>query len=309
MIASLGHAEYPDRAIRLLVPYAPGGTTDMISRMVGQKLSERIGQPVVVDNKPGGAEQIAMNTLKSAPADGYTILISNVGGLSINPSLYGSKLSYDPHRDLVPVSLIASLPSIFFVHPSLPVTTLDELTEYLRKNPDAVSYASSGPGQGSHLAMELYKSLAKVEANHIPYKGGAPALQDLAAGHVKLMVAIGAEGMPFANVGKMRALAVTTPTTSPLFPNLPPAAQSRGLAGFELQTWYGYVAKAGTSPVIVDKLYRSITEVLNDTEIQKKMKDMGVEVLAGTPKALSARMDADTVRWKAVIDSARIKVD
>lgn len=308
MAAALSHAEYPEKPLKVLVPFAPGGTTDAISRIIGQKLSARIGQPVVVDNRPGGSEQIAFSALKGAPADGYTVLITTVGGLAINPSLF-SKLSYDPVKDVVPVSLIASLPSVFFVHPSMPVKTLDELTEYLRQNPGAVNYASSGAGQPSHLAMELYKSMAKVQANHVPYKGGAPALQDLAAGHVQMMIGIGAEGMPFANTGKMKALAVTNLNPTPLFPGLPAAAQAKGLGGFEMPTWYGYVVKAGTAPAQVEKLTQLFTEVLLDPEVRSKMTVMGVEVLAGTPQDLTRRMETDTVKWRGVVNAAGIKLE
>lgn len=308
MTAALSHAEYPDKPLKVLVPFAPGGTTDAISRIIGQKLSSIIGQPVIVDNRPGGSEQIAFNALKGAPADGYTMLITTVGGLAINPSLF-SKLSYDPVKDIAPVSLVASLPSVFFVHPSIPVKTLDELTEYLRQHPNSVTYASSGPGQPSHLSMELYKSMAKVQATHVPYKGGAPALQDLAAGHVQMMIAIGAEGMPFANTGKMRALAVTNLTPTPLFPALPAAAQAKGLAGFEMPTWYGYVMKAGTAPAQIEKLTQLLTQVMQDPEVRAKMTDMGIEVLAGTPQDLKRRMDADTVKWRDVVNAADIKLE
>ncbi|SOZ19514.1 conserved exported hypothetical protein [Cupriavidus taiwanensis] len=302
-------AEYPNKPIRVVVPYAAGGTTDAISRMIGEKLSGKLGQPVVVENKPGGSEQVAMSYVKLAPADGYTIVISTVGGLSVNPSLYGSKLSYNPQKDLVPVVLAASLPSVFFVNPSVPVKTLDELTDYLKKNPGKVNYGSSGPGQPSHLAMELYKSLTGVDVNHVPYKGGAPALQDLAAGHVQVMVAIGAEGMPFVKAGKLKALAVTTATRTPLFPELVPAAESKGMKGFEMPTWYGYLVKTGTSNAIVHRLNVAFNEVLQDKDLRKKMNEMGIEVLGGTPQDLDARIKQDTVKWGKVVHDAHITLE
>lgn len=302
-------AEYPERPIRIVVPYAPGGTTDAISRMVGQKLSINLGQPVVIDNKPGGSEQVAMNVVTKAPPDGYTIMISTLGGLAVNPSLYGSKLSYNPQKDLAPIVMAVSLPSIVFIHPSVPANNISELTAYIKRNPGKVSYGSSGPGQASHLAMEIYKKMTGIDVVHVPYKGGAPALQDLVAGQVQVMVAIGAEGMPFANTGKLKALAVTTPTRTPLYPQLPPVAESEGMKGFDIPVWFAYVAPAGTPKPIIDKLNHAINAVLQDKEIRGKLTDMGIEVVGGTAQALEAQIGADTIKWGKVVRDAGIKLD
>lgn len=303
------YAQFPDKPVRLIVPYAAGGTTDALSRMVGQKLTANLGQPVLIDNRPGGSEQIAMSALTKAPADGYTILVSTMGGLAVNPSLYGSKLSYNPQKDLAPIVMAASLPSVFFVNPSVPAKTISELTAYIKQNPGKISYGSSGAGQSSHLAMEIYKKLTGVDVVHVPYKGGAPALNALVAGDVQVMVAIGAEGMPFANVGKLRALAVTTPTRTPLYPQLPPVADSDGMKGFEMPVWFAYVAPAGTPKPIIEKLNHSINVVLQDQEIRKKLTDMGIEAVGGTPQALESQIRADTIRWGKVVTDAGIKLD
>lgn len=306
---SIASAQYPDKPIRIVVPYPPGGATDAISRMVGQKLTQSLGQPAVVDNRPGGSEQVAMNFVIKAPADGYTIMLSTTGGLTVNPSLYGSKLSYDPQKDLTPIVQVANLPSVVFVHPSMPVKTVAELTEYMRKNPGKVSYASTGPGQPSHLSMELYKNMTGVNAVHVPYRGGAPALQDLVGGQVQAMVAIAGEGMPFANAGKLRALAVAATAPSPLYPQLPPAADAPGLKGFEMPTWFAFMAPAGTPRPVVDRLNKAINEALQDPELRSRLKELGVEPSGGTPEALDARIKADTVKWAKVISAAGIKLD
>lgn len=306
---SIASAQYPDKPIRIVVPYPPGGATDAISRMVGQKLTQSLGQPAVVDNRPGGSEQVAMNFVTKAPADGYTIMLSTTGGLTVNPSLYGSKLSYDPQKDLTPIVQVANLPSVVFVHPSMPVKTVAELTEYMRMNPGKVSYASTGPGQPSHLSMELYKNMTGVNAVHVPYRGGAPALQDLVGGQVQAMVAIAGEGMPFANAGKLRALAVAATAPSPLYPQLPPAADAPGLKGFEMPTWFAFMAPAGTPRPVVDRLNKAINEALQDPELRSRLKELGVEPSGGTPEALDARIKADTVKWAKVISAAGIKLD
>lgn len=307
--SAASYADYPERPIRIIVPYAPGGTTDAISRMVGQKLSASLGQPVLIDNRPGGSEQIAMNAVTKAPADGYTIMISTLGGLAVNPSLYGSKLSYNPQKDLAPIVMAVTLPSIVFVHPSVPANTIGELTAYIKKNPGKVSYGSSGPGQASHLAMEIYKKLTGIDVVHVPYKGGAPALQDLVAGQVQVMIAIGAEGMPFANAGKLKALAVTTPARTPLYPQLPPVADSEGMKGFDIPVWFAYVAPAGIPKAIVEKLNHAINAVLQDKEIRGKLTDMGIEVVGGTAQALEAQIGSDTIKWGKVVRDAGIKLD
>jgi tripartite-type tricarboxylate transporter receptor subunit TctC len=236
-------------------------------------------------------------------------MLSTTGGLTVNPSLYGSKLSYNPQKDLTPIVQAANLPSVVFVHPSMPVKTVAELTDYMRKNPGKVSYASTGPGQPSHLAMELYKNMAGVNAVHVPYKGGAPALQDLVGGQVQLMVAIAGEGMPFANAGKLRPLAVAATTQSPLYPQLPPAADAPGLKGFEMPTWFAFMAPAGTPKPVVDRLNKAINEALQDPDVRSRLKDMGVEPSGGTSEALDARIKADTLKWAKVISEAGIRLD
>ncbi|MDM0089254.1 MULTISPECIES: tripartite tricarboxylate transporter substrate binding protein [unclassified Variovorax] len=306
---AMAQAQFPEKPIRIVVPYPPGGATDALSRMVGQKLTRSLGQPTLVDNRPGASEQVAMNFVTKAPADGYTIMLSTTGGLAVNPSLYGSKLSYRPQEDLTPIVQAASLPSVVFVHPSLPVKTLGELTEHIRRNPGTVSYASTGPGQPSHLAMELYKRMTGVSAVHVPYKGGAPALQDLVGGQVQVMVAIAGEGMPFAAAGKLRPLAVASTTPSPLYPQLPSAADAPGLKGFEMPTWFAFMAPAGTPKAVVDKLNQAINEALQEPDIRTRLSDMGVEPEGGTPEALAARIKADTLKWSKVIAEAGIKLE
>jgi len=307
--AVAAHAEFPDKPIRIVVPYPPGGGTDAISRLIAQKLQTSLGQPTLVDNRPGASEQVAMNFVTKAPADGYTIGLSTTGGLTVNPSLYGSRLTYDPQKDLAPIIHAATLPNVFFVNPNVPVKTVAELTEYLRKNPGKLSYASTGPGQPSHLAMELYKRQAGVSVVHIPYKGGTPALQDLVGGQVEVMVAVAGEGMPFANVGKLRALAVASTSPTALYPQLPAAGETQALKGFDVPVWFAYVAPAGTPKPIINKLNKAINEALSDPEVRAKLATIGIEPGGGTPEALEARIKAETAKWSKVVADAGIKLD
>ncbi|MBS0454160.1 MAG: tripartite tricarboxylate transporter substrate binding protein [Proteobacteria bacterium] len=302
-------ADYPDRPIRIVVPYPPGGASDAVTRLVGQKLSERLKQPVVVDNKPGATEQIGAGFVAKSAPDGYTLLLASTAGLSVNPTLYKGRLPYDPEKDFAPIALVVTLPSVVMVNPKLPVKTFGELTAYLKASPTAVSYASSGAGNPSHLGMELYKRVAGLELTHIPYKGGAPALQDVMSGQVPMMMAIGPESMPMAKAGKLKALAITTARPSPAYPGLPTVSENAGFGGFELLHWFGLLAPARTPDAVIALLNRNVNEILQEPEMKAKLIDMGLEIEGGTPQKLADTMKKDRLKWEKVIADANIRLD
>jgi len=310
-MAFSAHAQpdYPSKPIRLIVPYPPGGSTDAISRLIGSRLSDRLKQPVVIENRGGASEQVASAYVKGQPADGYTVMLTTMGGMTTNPWLYGERLSYNPQKDFTPVILAVTMPSIVMVPPDTPATDIASLTQYFKDSKKPVNYASAGAGTASHLAMELYKRATGVQATHIPFRGGAPAMQALMAGDTQVMIAIGAESMPMAKAGKMKALAVTTHGPSPAFPDLPPVAQTPGLEDFEMPYWYGYVVPAGTPKDIVAKLNKEFDDILHEPETSKTLIEMGVDITGGPPERMAQQIESDTTRWGKVIKDAGITID
>ncbi|HVR55033.1 MAG TPA: tripartite tricarboxylate transporter substrate binding protein [Pseudorhodoferax sp.] len=304
-----GAADYPDKPVRIVVPYPPGGASDTVSRLIGQQLAQRIGQPVLVENKPGATEQIGASFVAKAGADGYTLLLASTAGLSVNPTLYKGRLAYDAEKDFAPIAMLVTLPSIVMVHPSLPVRSFEELTAHLRASPAAVSYASSGAGNPSHLGMELYKRIAALDLTHVPYKGGAPALQDLMSGQVPVMMAIGPESMPMAKAGKLRAIAVTTAKRSAAYPGLAAVAETPGFANFELLHWFGLLAPAGTPPAVVARLNQHVNAILQDPSVKTRLTEMGMEIEGGTAQKLADTVRRDRLKWEKVIADAHIRID
>ena len=301
-------SDYPSKAIKLVVPYSAGGSTDALARLVAEKLTQRLGQPVVVENKPGASEQIAITSVTKAPADGYTLLLSTFSGLAVNPGLYGAKLPYDPLKDLAPVSLAATVPTVVVVHPTVPAKTMAELAAYMKAKPGSVSYASAGNGTPSHLGMESYKKSTGLDAVHVPYKGGAPALQELMGGQVQVMMALAPEAMPLVKSGKLRAVAAATTQRITAYPDLPTVAES-GLKDFELTFWYAFMAPAATPPDVLAKLNQNIDAILQDKDVRARLAEMSLDVVGGAPSRVTDRIKADGARWKKVIDDAGIKVD
>jgi tripartite-type tricarboxylate transporter receptor subunit TctC len=301
-------ADYPNKAIKLIVPYSAGGSTDALARMIGEKLTLRLGQPAIVENKPGASEQIAIVGVTKAPPDGYTILVSTLSGLAVNPGLYGARLPYDPLKDLVPITLAASVPSVVVVHPDVPAKTMAELAAFLKGKSGGASYASAGNGTPSHLGMEYYKKVTGLDAVHVPYKGGAPALQELMGGQVQLMMALAPEAMPLVKAGKLRAVAAATTQRIAAYPDLPTVAES-GLKDFELTFWYAFMAPAGTPADVVAKLNQAINAALQEKDVRARLAEMSLDVVGGPPGRVTDRIKADTAKWKKVIDDAGIKVD
>ena len=301
-------ADYPTKAIRIVVPYAAGGSTDALARMVAEQLGKRLGQAVIVENKPGASEQIAITSVTKAMPDGYTFLLSTLSGLAVNPGLYGPRLPYDPLKDLAPVLLAATVPSVVVVHPSVPVTTMAELGTYLKANQGKVNYASAGNGTPSHLGMEYYKKANGFDPVHVPYKGGAPALQELMGGQVQLMMALVPEAMPMVKSGRLRALAVTSSTRLAAYPDVPTVAEAGG-KDFDMTFWYAFMAPAGTPVDVINKLNSTIDTILRDKDVRARLAEMSLDIAGGPPAKVTELIRSDAAKWKKVIDEAGIKVD
>ncbi|MDM0111492.1 tripartite tricarboxylate transporter substrate binding protein [Variovorax sp. J22R133] len=301
-------ADYPNKPVKIVVPYAAGGSTDTLARVVAERLGKRFGQAVVVDNKPGASEQIAITSVTKAAPDGYTLLISTLSGLAVNPGLYGARIQYNPQKDLAPIVLAATVPSVVVVHPSVPVKNMKELGAYLKSKPGEVSYGSAGAGTPSHLGMEYYKKENGFDPVHVPYKGGAPALNELMGGQVQMMMALVPEAMPMVKSGRMRALAVTTTKRLPAYPDLPTVAESGG-KDFDMTFWYAFMAPAGTPPEIIAKLNEAINGILAEKDVRARLDEMSLDVVGGAPTKVTELIKSDSAKWKKVIDEAGIKVD
>ena len=298
---------YPTKPVSLLIAFPPGGPSDVLSRVVGKKLEQILGQPFIMDNRPGAGGNIAAEAAAHAPADGHTILMGNNSILATNAALY-KKVNFDPEKDFAPISLIGSQANILVVNPNMPVQSLAELIALLRANPGKFNYASSGHGTAAHLAAELFKAEAKVEITHVPYKGGAPALQDVIAGHVHIIFATAASVVPHIKSGKVRALAVTPIQRTAVFPDLA-TIDELGLKGFDATTWHGLVAPAKTPREIVVRLHRATVEALNDPAVRKSLTDLGVDIVGNTPEEFAAYIKAEIPKWTAIVKASGAKLD
>jgi tripartite-type tricarboxylate transporter receptor subunit TctC len=306
-IANAQTPAYPTKPIRLVVPFPAGGATDIFAREVAKHLTETWGQSVVVDNRPGAGGNIGSELVAKAPPDGYTLEMGTVGTHAINASLY-SKMPYDHVKDFVPVILVAGVPNVLVVNPSVPVNSVQELIAYAKANPGKLNFASSGSGTSIHLSGELFKVMAGVQMTHVPYKGSAPALQDLLGGQVQLMFDNLPPSLPQIKAGKLRALAVTSATRAPALPDTPTVAES-GLPGFEASSWFGVLAPAGTSPAIVAKLNAEIAKWLASPEAKEKLAAVGANIGGGTPEDFARHIQSETAKWAKVVKESGAKVD
>ncbi len=297
---------YPTKPVRLIVPWPAGGGTDIVSRTVGQKMSENMAQQVIVENRPGAAAIIGTDFAAKAAPDGYTLLMGNIGPNSANASLY-KKLPYDSIRDFAPVSLVASAPYIMVVHPSVPAKSVKEFIALARSRPGKINYGSGGTGSAPHLATELLKMMARVNLEHIPYKGGAAHTVALLGGEVDLTLNSPLEVLAHARSGKLRALAVTTTTRSPIAPELPTMAEA-GLPGYEFIVWWGVLAPAGTPADIVSKVYSEISRALQAQDVRQRFSSQGVDVVGSTPEKFAAFIKSEVEKWARVVREARIPV-
>jgi tripartite-type tricarboxylate transporter receptor subunit TctC len=297
---------YPSKAVRFIVPYPPGGGVDALARGISPKLSERLGQPIIIDNRGGAGGNIGTEVAARTPPDGYAMMMG-AAALAINASLY-EKLSFDPVKDFTPVSLLASTPNIVTVHPSLPVKNMRELIALAKATKGGINYGSAGNGTTSHLAAELLRSMAKIELVHIPYKGTTGALIALLGGEAPLMLAPALTVLPQIQAGKLRALAITSTRRSSVLPNLPTVAES-GLPGFEASQWYGVLLPAGASAEIIGRLNREIVAVLKLPEVSEALARDGTIAIGSTPAEFAAYLRSEIDKWAKVVKASGARVD
>jgi tripartite-type tricarboxylate transporter receptor subunit TctC len=307
LAAGVAHAQdYPNKPIRIIVPFPPGGPTDLAARIIADTMSKSFNQSTLVENVPGaggvlGSERVA----KSAP-DGYTILMGSSGGLSVAPSLY-SNMSWHPAKDLQTVSLVLKVPGYLAIHPRVPANNVKELIAYLKKNP-RLSYASAGNGTSLHTSMELFKTMAGVFVLHVPYRGSAPAAAALVGGEVDMSMDMGPVIIPHVKSGRLKVLAVTTEQRARALPDVPTMAES-GLPGFSSYAWFGMMTPAGVPRDIVMKLHGQVVKAMDPADVRKRMEDLGSEVVANTPEEFAAFQKSEIEKWGKVIKAAGIKVD
>ena len=299
-------AGYPEKPVRLVVPYSAGGSTDTVARIMSARLSERLGQQIVLDNRTGAGTLIGTEIVARSAPDGYTLLVATPP-TAVNPTLYG-KVPYDLKRDFVAVTNVAGSSNLLVVHPSVPVKSTRELIALLKAAPGKYNFGSSGVGGASHLAMALFESMAGVDVAHVPYKGGAPAVIDLVAGRLSLMMANLTTAQPHIRAGRLRGLGVGTKVRSPLFPDMPTISES-GVPGYEANNWNGIIAPAGTPRPIIERLHREITGVLKEPVIAERMAAAGLEPIGDTPAEFSAYLLAETDKWGKLVKRAGIKAE
>lgn len=308
VLVGVAHAQtYPARSIEWVVPYAAGGGTDVVARTLGQPFSAALGQPVVIVNKPGAATNIGADYLARSKPDGYTVMTADTGTLAANPFLYKA-LPFNAEKDLVSVGLTVRFPMILVANPAFPANTLEEFISWAKQQSAPVSYATPGSGSPHHLATELFGELALIKLSHIPYKGAAPAVQDVMGGQVPFMFVDSATGFAFLNSGKLKAIAVATPTRLKSFPNVPTFSE-RGLKGFEAYAWQGMVVPKDTPAAVIETLNKALQTALANPDAQARLLAMGLEITPSTPAQMTAFANSERTKWSAVIQASGIKVD
>jgi tripartite-type tricarboxylate transporter receptor subunit TctC len=307
MVAAAPAADYPDHPIRFIVPQAAGSATDTVARVLAAELSKNMGQQVIVDDRPGGALTIGLDLVAKSPPDGYTIGMGPIGALAITRHMV-AKLPYNIEKDFQPIAMIARGHLLLAVSPKLPIHSVRELIDYAKKNPGKLTNASSSNGSPGHVGGELFKYMTGTEIVHVPYRGGAPAITDLIAGHVDLMFESLQSIAPFARDGKVRALGVSGAARSPAFPELPTIAEA-GVPGYLAPTWTGVIAPAGVSRPIVDKLNAAINKALTSEAFKEKFAKIGDEPAGGTPEEFAATIRADSAKWSDVVHRSGAKLD
>ncbi len=310
MAVATSHAfgqAWPTKPIKWIVPFAPGGTTDILARTIGEKLSVALGQPVIVENKPGAGGGLGADFVAKAAPDGYTILGGTISTNAINASLY-KDLPYDPVRDFIPITLIARVPNMLVVNNDVPAKNVAELIALMKKSPGKYTFASSGNGTSQHLSGELFKGIAGVDMQHIPYKGSPPALQDVMGGAVTMTFDNITTAWPLAKGGKLRALGVTTAKRSPAAPDVPTLAEA-GLVGYEIGSWQGVFAPAGTPPDIVKRLNAEIVKIINLPDVKEKLLVLGAEPVGNSSEEFTVFVKAEVVKWGDVVKKSGARVD
>jgi tripartite-type tricarboxylate transporter receptor subunit TctC len=302
--AAAAAADYPARPLRLVVPYAAGGSTDLVARIVGMRLSERLGQQVVIDNRTGAGTLIGTDIVAHSVPDGYTLLMATPP-LAVNPALY-PRVPYDLQRDFAAVTNVASSSNVLAVHPSLPAASVRQLIALMKAKPAYYTYGSSGVGGASHLAMALFDSMAGVEAVHVPYKGGAPAVTDLVAGRLALAMANLTTAQPHVRAGRLRALGVGTRARTPLFPELPTIAEA-GVPGYEANNWNGIVVPRGTPRPVIERLQRDVAAILREPATAERLAAGGLDPVGDSPAEFAAYLKAEAAKWGKLVRTASIK--
>jgi tripartite-type tricarboxylate transporter receptor subunit TctC len=301
-IPAVQAADYPTRPVNLVVAFTPGGPSDVLARIIGKKLEQILGQPFVIENRPGAGGNVAAEQVARAAPDGYTLLNGNNSILATNAALY-KNINFDPEADFAPISLIGSQANILVVNPSVPAKTMSELIALVKANPGKYNFASSGHGAAAHLAGELFKSAAKVDIVHVPYKGAAPALQDVIAGHVHMMFATAASVVQHIRDGQVRPLAVTTLKRTAVMPDIP-TVDELGLKGFDATTWHGLVTQSKTPKEVVATLHRATVAALNDAAVKKQLGDLGVDIVGSTPEEFAAYIKSEIPKWTAIVKAS-----
>jgi len=307
LVSSVALAQYPNRPIRVVVPFPAGGTTDILARAASQKMSEAWGQPVIVDNRPGAGGDIGAELVAKSANDGYTLLMGTVGTHAINTALY-AKMPYDHVKDFVPIVLVAGVPNVLVIHPSVPANSVQELIAYGKANPGKLNFASSGAGTSIHLAGELFKVSTGVQMQHVPYKGSAPALTDLMGGQVQLMFDNLPSALPHIRSGKLKALAVTSARRAPALPDVPTIAEA-GVPGFEASSWFGLLAPAGTPRDVVVKVNAEVAKWLASPDAREKLTTAGANAAGGSPEDFVAHIAAETAKWAKVVKESGAKAE
>lgn len=304
--AAWAQDSYPSKAITMIVPFAAGGTTDILARIVGQAMTLDLGQSIIIENRPGAGGNIGAQQAARAKPDGYTVFMGTVGTHAINQSLY-KKLPYDPLKDFVPLSRVASVPNLLVAHPSRPYKTVQEMIAYAKAHPGDVTYGSPGSGASPHVSGALFQSLTGAEISHIPYKGSAPAISDLLGNQIAVMFDNMPSAIQHVRSGKLRPIAVTTAKRSPELPDVPTIAEA-GVPGYEATSWFGLWAVAGTPKPVLDKLHASLSKVLKDPAVVKKIGDQGGEISVDTPAQFEAFIKTEAAKWGKVVKESGAEV-
>jgi tripartite-type tricarboxylate transporter receptor subunit TctC len=308
LAAGCAHAQgWPSKPIRFIVPFPAGGATDVLTRTIAPRLAEGLAQQVVVDNRPGAGGMIGVDLAAKSPADGYTLVLSTVGPVSINPSRY-AKMPFDPVKDLAPVTLAGYIFNVLIVHPTLPAQSVKALIALARARPGQLNYGSSGTGAADHLSAELFQSMTKTKMVHVPYKGGPLAIVDLLSGNLQLMFSTVPTAIGLIRAGKVNAVAITNSRRFPSMPELPTVAEA-GIPGFAVNNWCGVFVAGGTSPETIARLNAELTKVLAVPDVKKRLLDSGVDAVSNTPQQFAAYVREETTRWAAVIKNANVKVE
>jgi tripartite-type tricarboxylate transporter receptor subunit TctC len=300
-------ADYPSRPVMLVVAFTPGGPSDVLARIVGKKMEELLGVPFIIENRPGAGGNIAAESVAHAAPDGHTLLMGNNSILATNESLY-KKIGYSPQKDFIPITLIGTQANILVVNPNIPAQSLKELIALCKAQPGKINFASSGYGAVAHLAGELFKAEAHVNIVHVPYKGAAPALQDVIGGHNQMMFATAASVIGHIHGGKVRAIAVTTLKRTSVLPDVPTMDEA-GLKGFDASTWHGLVAPAGTPPQVIATLHDAAVKALQDAGVQESLGRLGVDIVGDTPEQFKAYIAAEIPKWTAIVKVSGATMD